>query len=94
MRRLTKWAGTAVLAGGLLISGSGFLANQSADAGPQQLADRERHPHIRRALHELREARRELKEAAHDFGGHRVEAIQAVDVAIKQLEIALRYDKK
>jgi hypothetical protein len=35
-----------------------------------------------------------LKEADHDFGGHRKEALEAVDVAIKQLELALKYDKK
>jgi hypothetical protein len=54
----------------------------------------EQHPHIRAALHELREARRELETAAHDFGGHRKEAIEAVDNAIRQLQQALQYDKK
>lgn len=49
-----------------------------------------RHPHMHHALHELREARTELKEAAHDFGGHRVMALEAVDFAIKQLDIALK----
>jgi hypothetical protein len=52
------------------------------------------HPHIHRALEELRESRHELKEANHDFGGHRKEALEAVDVAIKQLELALKFDKK
>jgi len=54
----------------------------------------EPHPHIRGALMELREARKELETAAHDFGGHRKEAIEAVDQAIKQLQQALQYDKK
>ena len=54
----------------------------------------EQHPHIRAAIRELREARRELETAAHDFGGHRKEAIEAVDNAIKQLQEALEYDKK
>ena len=54
----------------------------------------EQHPHIRAALHELREARRELETAAHDFGGHRKEALEAVDNAIRQLQEALQYDKK
>ena len=54
----------------------------------------EAHPHIRASLHELQEARRELETAAHDFGGHRKEAIEAVDNAIKQLREALEYDKK
>lgn len=54
----------------------------------------EQHPHIRAAIRELREARRELETAAHDFGGHRKEAIEAVDNAIRQLQQALEYDKK
>ena len=54
----------------------------------------EQHPHIRTAIRELREARRELETAAHDFGGHRKEAMEAVDNAIKQLQEALQYDKK
>jgi hypothetical protein len=41
-------------------------------------------------LWELGDARKELKEAAHDFGGHRVKALAAVDAAIKQLDIALK----
>ena len=54
----------------------------------------EQHPHIRASVRELREARRELETAAHDFGGHRKEAIEAVDNAIRQLEQALQFDKK
>ena len=49
------------------------------------------HPHIHHALYELREARSELKGAAHDFGGHRVKAIAAIDAAIVQLEKALKF---
>lgn len=47
------------------------------------------HPHMHHALHELRETRAELADAAHDFGGHRVKALAAVDDAIKQIDIAL-----
>jgi hypothetical protein len=39
------------------------------------------------------EARKELQTAAHDFGGHRVAAMRAVDAAIKQLRVAQQYDK-
>lgn len=57
-------------------------------------AGREQHPHIRGAIRELNEAKRELQTAAHDFGGHRVDAIKACDEAIRQLQEALQYDKK
>jgi hypothetical protein len=53
----------------------------------------EPHPHIRSAVVELEGARNELRTASHDFGGHRVQALRAVDAAIKQLRIAQQYDK-
>ena len=53
----------------------------------------EPHPHIRSAVVELEAARQELKTAAHDFGGHRVEAMKAIDGAIRQLKLAQQYDK-
>ena len=65
-------------------------ASLSATANP---APAEQHPQIRDAIAALRNARAHLEHAAHDFGGHRVEAIKATDEAIRQLEICLKYDK-
>jgi len=53
----------------------------------------EPHPRIRGAVVELRAPREELQTAAHDFGGHRVAAMKAIDAAIRQLELAQKYDK-
>ena len=53
----------------------------------------EPHPEIRAAIQSLRRAKEHLDHAAHDFGGHRVEAVKACDEAIHQLEEALKYDK-
>ena len=53
----------------------------------------EPHPQIREAIAAMRRAKEHMEHAAHDFGGHRVEAIKATDVAIHQLEECLRYDK-
>ncbi|HUJ33169.1 MAG TPA: hypothetical protein VLY23_17950 [Candidatus Acidoferrum sp.] len=53
----------------------------------------EPHPEIRAAIASLRRAKDHLQHAAHDFGGHRVEAIAAIDGAIHQLEVCLQYDK-
>lgn len=55
---------------------------------------RERHPSIRRAIDALRAARNDLEHADHDFGGHRVEAMQAIDRALEQLQVALRFDNR
>lgn len=49
------------------------------------------HPRLRHALHELREAHAELKNAAHNFGGHRKRALRDVNTAIVQLELALKH---
>lgn len=54
----------------------------------------EEHPHIRTAIRELQEAKRELQTAAHDFGGHRADALRSCDEAIHQLQLALQYDKR
>jgi hypothetical protein len=80
------------LAEGLSLASLGLVAawTSTAHGRPPE----ERHPRIRAAIRELREAKKELEKADHDFGGHRVEAIKAVDVAIEQLEKALKFDRR
>jgi hypothetical protein len=51
------------------------------------------HPEIHAAINSLEHARVHLKEARHDFGGHREEALRATDEAIRQLKICLEFDK-
>ena len=51
------------------------------------------HPEIQDAIASLRRAREHMNHAAHDFGGHRVEALRATDEAIRQLEICMRFDR-
>ncbi len=53
-------------------------------------ATAEEHPRLHAALFEMREARVELKEAKHDFGGHRAKALEALDEAINQIDKALK----
>ena len=52
----------------------------------------QRHPEIHDAIAALRNARSHLEHARHDFGGHKADAIGAIDNAIHQLEICLKYD--
>jgi len=68
-------------------------ATPQPNAAPATPAD-EPHPQIREAIASLRHAKEHLEHAAHDFGGHRVEAIRATDEAIRQLEECLKYDRK
>lgn len=67
-------------------------ASPAVKSAPTAPAPPEKHPHIREALASLHASREDLEHAAHDFGGHRVEAIKAIDEAIRQLEICLKYD--
>ena len=50
-----------------------------------------RHPEIDDALHSLHKAKDHLEHASHDFGGHRVDAIRAIDEADRQLRICMQY---
>jgi len=91
MRNLTTQSWKLVLGTGLLVGGVGYWTVKER-AMPAAMAA-ERHPHIHRAIRELRESKRELETAATDFGGHRVAAVAAVNGAIEQLETCLKYDK-
>lgn len=68
-------------------------AVNAVPATPAAASSAEPHPQIREALAALRRAKEHMEHAAHDFGGHRVEAIEATNKAIEQLEICLKYDK-
>jgi hypothetical protein len=67
----------------------------TANAQPNTAATpaAEPHPEIREAIAALRRAKGHMEHAAHDFGGHRVEALRATDEAIHQLEDCLKFDK-
>lgn len=68
-------------------------AAKNPQPAPAAAPAAEPHPEIRDALAALRNARAHLEHAAHDFGGHRADALRATDDAIRQLEICLRYDR-
>jgi len=51
-------------------------------------------PHMEAALRSLQEARAHLANATHDKGGHRVDAIQAVDRAIAQVQRGIEFDRR
>jgi hypothetical protein len=69
-------------------------ARPAAPAAPAAaMSYPEPHPEINAAIRSLERAKLHLQKAAHDFGGHRVEAIRAIDGALEQLKLALQYDK-
>ncbi len=60
----------------------------------QMKEERERHPEIHAAMNHLREAKQNLEHAAHDFGGHRANALKHVNEALEECRLALEFDKK
>jgi hypothetical protein len=92
----TKIAGLLTLASLILaFIASAPAAPHNSNALPAAAAatPAEQHPEIHDALAALRNAKGHLEHAAHDFGGHRAEALKATEQAIHQLEICLKYDK-
>lgn len=82
----------------LALSGLAAYTNTAAFAQtppppPPPVVAHEGHPAIHAAIRALERAKIDMKNAAHDFGGHREAALQACDAAIAQLKLALQYDK-
>jgi hypothetical protein len=72
-----------------MMSSFALIALLLALSSPSPAAGR--HPQIEAALDALHNAKEHLEHAAHDFGGHRVDAIRAIDEADRQLRICLQY---
>jgi hypothetical protein len=66
-------------------AGLGVLATNVPEAQAS------RFPRLDAALVEMRTARKELQEAGRVFGGHKQKAIDAISVAIIELEEAIKY---
>jgi F0F1-type ATP synthase membrane subunit b/b' len=77
----------------LLVTGLAAVGLITFAVTPAFAAAKERHPKIRAALVALEAAKTEMQGAAHDFGGHRVEALADCDKAIAQLRLCLQSDK-
>jgi len=54
----------------------------------------EAHPEIQGALTHLEQAKGNLERGAHDFGGHRVKALDHTNQAIAECNAAFHYDRK
>lgn len=89
---LLALAGSAVLAQPL---GGRIPSTGAPGYGAPRNAERhEGHPVIKRGIRILKRARTVLEHGAHDFGGHRTAAIQHIDQALQQLNVALQIAPK
>ncbi|HLJ94717.1 MAG TPA: hypothetical protein VKU02_16135 [Gemmataceae bacterium] len=88
-----KWSARSVLLGsGVVLAGLTMFTLGGTGIGlPPVQAAAPHHPHIHKALNLLRDAKRELEQADHIFGGYRSKAIRNTEDAIANLEKARKY---
>jgi hypothetical protein len=91
MHLMSKVVGVKILAAAAALGVVGWLSTDGEVSA--QTKQQHHHQRLHRAMHELRQAHHNLKEASGDFGGHRAEALRDVDRAIEQVERALRYSR-
>ena len=74
---------------GLVVAFALLFSTHAISAAPP-----EAHPEIQAAIAHLQEAKGNLERGAHDFGGHRVKALEHTNQALAECNAALRYDRK
>jgi len=93
--KVTRRAGLAALAIGLTFAAQlvprRAVAQQPAPVPPPPMGPPPRHPALAEADRSLRRASDALFHAAHDFGGHRVKAIQYIDGALVEIQAARQF---
>jgi len=67
------------------------LVSPAKAQNPGIAEERAEHPRIAKAIRELEDAVRYMRNAPHDFGGHKAAAIEAAETAIRELKLALAY---
>jgi len=78
--------------GGILLAGV-LTAPMLVSAGPQP-APQGPHPVIRESIEKVENARHDLVAYAdRDFGGHRAKAVEHLDQALKELHLAMDFEK-
>ncbi len=79
-------------AAGTLVNAPSTTAQAQVNGGNPNHHGRERHGVIGRGMHLLKRAVKVLSHGAHDFGGHREQAIDLTKQAIAQLRAAMKFD--
>lgn len=87
---LSTGALSAVMALGIVSHSTVAVADPQLTIRSEEMA----HPRLVKAIHEMREALNELREAPHDFGGHKAAAMRDTEAAIHSLKKALYYRLK
>jgi hypothetical protein len=90
---LTSLLGATVLVSVPLLVPAALAQNKPAPQARARRTRTDNHPKIREAIAALEAAKAELEQANGDFGGHKAEAIEAVNNALKRLRLALQFEK-
>jgi hypothetical protein len=69
------------------------IAQSRKPKSTRQTARSLNYPKIRAAISSLEAARAELQRTDGDFGGHKKDAVEAIDNALKQMRLALQFEK-
>jgi hypothetical protein len=72
----------------------GAFAQGAMQKPAPKMADTHTHPEIHHAIQALENAKHHLEGAQHDFGGHRVKAVEHINQALGELKEALQFAEK
>jgi hypothetical protein len=89
MRKAIDVAMLAVFCLGMLTA-TAFVTPATAQS-PGIAEEKAEHPRIAKAIRALEDAVTYMRNAPHDFGGHKAAAIESSENAIMQLKLALAY---
>lgn len=68
--------------------------SRSANPAPVPAPQPRMHERIRAAMNAMQDAQEYMRTAAHDFCGHKVEAMRANEAAMRQLRLAMECERR
>jgi hypothetical protein len=86
-----KWLVVAGITAAVVLGGQ--LTSAQSRGPKQPLPQKQSNSILQQAITQLHSTNMALKGADHDYGGHRGEAMGAIHAAVKQLKVALKYEK-
>jgi len=72
---------------------AGIAQNQKTRTTKVAITHSASYPKLRLAISSLESAKAELQRADGDFGGHKKDALESIDNALKQMRLALQFEK-
>ena len=95
MKRIVCLTATAIA---LALAAPAYAQTAAAPAARtsspmMQQGHKEHHPELQHAMHALENAKVALEKGSHDFGGHRVKALEHVNAAIGEVKQAMESDQ-